>query len=396
MIIEFEQEYLCELYEEGKVSGKKHRFQPQVIKQYIPFKATHPGSILEDELDYRGITQKEFAQDIGMPATMLNEIIKGKRAVTAEIALILEKGLGIKADSWMRHQAGFELDSVRIQERNIRKTQQIETWSIIKQFVPVPIFTKLGLLNNSLADNIARIWDIYEVNSIDMLVERVSVNKNREYYKKSEKLKNDQVNIMGWNQLVRWQAKSQNTNAFNPEAENVIIEELKALFLNNINVVAGTKNILNKYGIKFLILERFRQSPIDGCSFWSGENPAIAITMRKKLLDNFAFTVMHELGHIFIHLLNDRNEDFLNIEYPDILVNKKEKEAHKFAQHCFIQESIWKEFYSQNPKFNYLSTGKEMVQLANKLKIHPSIIFSRYCFETGNFAVKTSIDRTIN
>jgi proteic killer suppression protein len=35
MKIEFEQEYLRELYEEGKASGKKHRFQPQVINQYI-------------------------------------------------------------------------------------------------------------------------------------------------------------------------------------------------------------------------------------------------------------------------------------------------------------------------------------------------------------------------
>jgi HTH-type transcriptional regulator/antitoxin HigA len=65
-------------------------------KVYIPFKATHPGSILKDELDYRGISQKEFAQDIGMQKTMLNEIIKGKRAITAEIALSLEKSLEIK------------------------------------------------------------------------------------------------------------------------------------------------------------------------------------------------------------------------------------------------------------------------------------------------------------
>ena len=47
-------------------------------KVYIPFEATHPGSILKDELDYRRISQKEFAQDIGMQKTMLNEIIKGK------------------------------------------------------------------------------------------------------------------------------------------------------------------------------------------------------------------------------------------------------------------------------------------------------------------------------
>lgn len=47
MIIEFEQEYLRELYEEGKASGKKHRFQPQVIKQY---KKTITGYEMREEL----------------------------------------------------------------------------------------------------------------------------------------------------------------------------------------------------------------------------------------------------------------------------------------------------------------------------------------------------------
>lgn len=365
-------------------------------REYTPFKATHPGSIIKDELDSRGISQKEFAQDIGMQTTMLNEIIKGKRAITAEIALILEKGLGIKADSWMRHQTGYELDCVRIQERSIQKTKQIEIWSIIKQFVPVLIFTKLGLLTNSLADNIARIWEIYDVNSIDLLVERVSVNKNREYYKKSDKLKNDQINIMGWSQLARWQAGSQKVNAFKPEAKDAIIAELNALFCGNRNVASSTLEILNRYGIKFFVLERFKQSPIDGYSFWSGQNPTIIVTMRKKLLDNFAFTVMHELGHVFIHLLADQTEDFLDIEYPNSSISEKEQEAHRFAQQCFLQDAIWKEFYNRNPKYNYSSTEHEIVHLANKEKIHPSIIFGRYCFETGNFAIKTSIDRTIN
>ncbi|MBK8805194.1 MAG: HigA family addiction module antidote protein [Bacteroidales bacterium] len=365
-------------------------------KAYIPFEATHPGFVLKEELQARGIKQKEFALDIDMQPTMLNELIKEKRAVTAEIALSLEKALGIPADFWMRFQAGYELDCARIKERNIRKTQQIEIWSIIKQFVPVSIFAKLGLLSNSLADNIARIWDIYDVDSIDLLVERVSVNKNMAYYKKSEKLKNDQINILGWSQLARWQAKPQKVNVFNPESREVIIAELKTLFRTNKNVISSTQEILNKYGIKFIVLERFKQSPIDGYSFWSNENPTIVVTMRKKLLDNFAFTVMHELGHVFTHLIADKNGDFLDIEYPNSSVSDKEQEAHRFAQQCFIQETIWNEFYSRNQKFNYSSTEHEMVQLANKEKIHPSIIFGRYCFETGNFAIRTSIDRTIN
>ena len=69
--------------------------------ELIPFKATHPGFVLKDELIAREISQKEFAQCIKMQPTMLNEIIKGKRAVTAEIALILEKALDIPEDFWM-------------------------------------------------------------------------------------------------------------------------------------------------------------------------------------------------------------------------------------------------------------------------------------------------------
>lgn len=90
-------------------------------REFVPFEASHPGSLLNDELKYRGISQKYFAKDIGMQEAVLNEIIKEKRAISAEIAVMLEKGLGIPADCWVRHQAGYELDCVRIQERNHKK-----------------------------------------------------------------------------------------------------------------------------------------------------------------------------------------------------------------------------------------------------------------------------------
>ncbi len=364
-------------------------------KEHIPFEATHPGSLIHDELKYRGISQKEFARDIGMQPTMLNEIIKEKRAITADIALLLEKGLNIPADYWMRHQAGYELDCARIQKRNIQKTKQIEIWGLIKQYVPVSIFTKLGILSNSLTENIERIWDIYEIRSIDLLVERVSVNKNSEYYKKSDKLKTDQVNILGWSQLSRWQTKAQKVCSFNPDHKDAIVAELNELFRTNKDVVEGTGKILNKFGIKFLVLEPFKQSPIDGYSFWSGENPAMVVTIRKKNLDNFAFTIMHELGHIFLHLLTAPKEDFLDLEYQGQSLSEKKKEAHRFASECFLNERVWQDFFNRNKKFIYSSTETEIIQLATKEKIHPSIIFGRYCFETGNYAIRTSIDRTI-
>ncbi len=94
--------------------------------QITPYKATHPGEVLNDELKARGIRQKDFARDIDMQPTMLNEVIKGKRSVTADIALLLEEALDIPADFWLQFQNQFELDQARIRDRNTQKLQRVQ------------------------------------------------------------------------------------------------------------------------------------------------------------------------------------------------------------------------------------------------------------------------------
>lgn len=67
----------------------------------------HPGEMIKDEIEYRGITQKALAAEIGVPASVLNEVLNGKRAVTTEYALLLEAALGIEADLWLRLQLEY-------------------------------------------------------------------------------------------------------------------------------------------------------------------------------------------------------------------------------------------------------------------------------------------------
>jgi len=64
-----------------------------MIEQITPYKATHPGEVLLDELKARDIRQKEFAAEIGVQPTLLNEIISGKRPVTADIAILFHQSL---------------------------------------------------------------------------------------------------------------------------------------------------------------------------------------------------------------------------------------------------------------------------------------------------------------
>lgn len=74
----------------------------------------HPGEILLEEfLRPMGITQTAFAERIGWTRARLNEVIKGKRGITADAALDLAEALGTSPKVWMNLQATFDLDRAR-------------------------------------------------------------------------------------------------------------------------------------------------------------------------------------------------------------------------------------------------------------------------------------------
>jgi len=76
-----------------------------------PTNPFHPGEILLEEfLAPAGTTQATFAKKVGWTRTRLNELIRGKRGVTADAALDLAAALGTSAKLWMNLQATYELD----------------------------------------------------------------------------------------------------------------------------------------------------------------------------------------------------------------------------------------------------------------------------------------------
>ena len=62
---------------------------------------SHPGSLLAEELEVRGMSQRELARRIGRPFQVVNEIVRGRKAITAETALQLEAEFGTRAYLWL-------------------------------------------------------------------------------------------------------------------------------------------------------------------------------------------------------------------------------------------------------------------------------------------------------
>lgn len=82
--------------------------EPNMIANNLtPFEPTHPGEILREEIECRGITQTKLAKELGVKVSLLNELINGKRDFTIEYALMLEAALGIDADFWINLQTDY-------------------------------------------------------------------------------------------------------------------------------------------------------------------------------------------------------------------------------------------------------------------------------------------------
>jgi len=78
------------------------------------FAPTHPGEILKTEfLDPMGISQYRIAKAIDVPARRINEIVHGKRAITADSALRLSRALGLSDMFWINIQAHYDAEIAR-------------------------------------------------------------------------------------------------------------------------------------------------------------------------------------------------------------------------------------------------------------------------------------------
>ena len=75
----------------------------------------HPGEVLlEDFMKPLGISQYRLAKDIGVPALRISQIVRGKRAITADAAMRLARYFGTSPDMWLRLQARYDLEKAQL------------------------------------------------------------------------------------------------------------------------------------------------------------------------------------------------------------------------------------------------------------------------------------------
>ena len=99
---------------------------PKMIANNLePAWPTHPGSILKDEIEYRGISQRRLAEQMGIRYSVLNEILNGHRPVTEKTAMMFEAALGVDAEPLMRLQMRYNLRVAKSDKSFMRRLDEI-------------------------------------------------------------------------------------------------------------------------------------------------------------------------------------------------------------------------------------------------------------------------------
>ena len=81
------------------------------MDKYVCARPIHPGEVLKDEIEYRGISQGKLAAQMGMSYKMLNHILNERRPVTTQTAMLFEAALDIPADSLIRLQTDYNIQA---------------------------------------------------------------------------------------------------------------------------------------------------------------------------------------------------------------------------------------------------------------------------------------------
>lgn len=326
----------------------------------VPAQAFSPGEFLRDELEARGWNQTEFAEIIGRPPRVVNEIIAGKRGISPETAHEFAAALGTSAQLWMNLETAYQLSLVA------PKTERIAREASLRARFPIRDMVKRGWIppTKSYEEIEAAVLAFFGLGSIEDPIQ--FQHAARRNYKKD-------VSSAQWAWIFRVNqlATALQVPAFSEPRLRTAIPDLERL-MTEPEEIRHVPKILAECGVRLVVVEPIPGSEIQGVCFWINDNnsPVIGLTLKGDQIDKFWFDLWHEIEH----LLKGEGKDEPIME--DFSENKEttddsERAANNAAAGRCVPVSAMESFIARhNPMFS----EKSLIGFSKIVKRHPGIV----------------------
>lgn len=142
------------------------------------------------------------------------------------------------------------------------------------------------------------------------------------------------------------------------------------------------RDMLLEHGIVLVIEPHIAGMRVDGAAFLVGNVPVIGMTILRDALDNFWFTLIHEVAHVVLHYRTGLAAGFFDDEATATEVDEMEGEANAFASNLLIPNEVW----ARSP-VRITKTAEPVERLAQQLGIHSAIVFGRIRLERRDYSL---------
>lgn len=353
-----------------------------------------PGLLIKAELKDRGISQKLFASALGVGQSYLCDILAGRRRISMQFARKVESLLDIPLRKLMDLQVVSTLVSESRDAEVNRELEYYEKINEIDKLVNVKsLLNACKCKKNSAAEKIKilkTIFGIYDKPQLDLK------NISKGCFRKSTVTGLDHRMILTWVVIAYTVSKSHvPVGKFDRCHLLNLCEDVSRLFHRNCDTISQLKTLLSNAGIGFVRIDKLDRASVDGFSFYRDEIPYIAVTCRYDRIDNLAFTVLHELGHLFYGHTN-QEVSCINIDirsFDDEISDEREKEADEFAGDMLIKPEIWKS--APTVSANAWAIQHTYSKWAKSKGLNEWIVLGRLSHETGMYKFKSDETRRI-
>jgi addiction module antidote protein HigA len=323
--------------------------------------ATPPGATIKEQLNDRGMSQKEFAARMYMSEKHISKLINGDVQLTPETAVRLEMVLGVPAKFWNNLEAIYREKIIKAEAENAMEVDK----EMVKKF-PYREMVKFGWVPDTREskEKVINLRKFFEVVELSLLG---NVQITRIACRRLAVTEKSDLALMAWAQEVKIKARNIQTASINIKGLTSVLTDIRKMtVLNPEEFCPKIKKYLADCGIALVFLPHLEGSFLQGASFIDGNKIVLGLTTRGKDAGKFWFSLFHELAHIVLG----------HVGQPNGTSEDDEKEADRWSGDILIDSKDFEDF-----RRNRDYSESCVLQFAKAQGIAPGIIVGRMQLE---------------
>lgn len=331
-------------------------------RRIVPSFAIPPGETLKETLHHLSMSQAELAARAGRPEKTISQICTGKRAITPETAIELERVLGVPAHIWNGLERSYQAALAREREEHSLQHEA----ELAREF-PYNEMAKLDWVEQTRdwierARNLLRFFGVASLSFLD--------EQPAAIFRVGTCADPSDCALMAWLRAGTLQAYEAATEPFNRGEIEQAVPEFRRLTLESAHTaIDRLREMLAESGVVLALVPALPKTAAHGATHWLGsEKVVLQLSDRYKRADIFWFSFFHEIGHLLLHG-----------KRPGVYVNRldrerdeKEREADRFARDTLIPPDEFAEFVNRDRV-----SAVAIRDFADAIGIHPGIVVGR-------------------